>query len=160
MDWFHSLWPFQILFPVPRLFLSLFEWLAPSQTLNLSSKVSSLGDHSWSPVKSKLSSVSLCVGTLFVSFMVLIIACRYFVGLNIECSKETETKSLLSAQHLAQCLAWSSGGFLNIYVNNKAQSYDLFHHRAHQASQFIHFIIQFLFYLLSIWYIYNPVLWF
>lgn len=159
MDWFHSLRPFKMLFPVPGPFLSLFEWLAPSQTLNLSWKVSSSGDHSSSPVKNTLSSVNLCLGTLFVSFTVLIMACKYFVDLNIECPKETETKSLVGPKEHS---AWHEvvRGFLNIYVNDKVQRYDLFHHRAHQASQFIHFMIQFLFYLLSIWYIYNPILWF
>lgn len=36
----------------------------------------------------------------------------------------------------------------------------LIHNRTHQCSRFMHFMIQFCFYLLSIWYIYNPVLWF
>lgn len=87
---------------------------------------------------------------LLVSFLVLvcflmrIIACRYFLYLNNESSKGTETKSLLLAQCSEQTLAWSSGGrgFLTTYVNNKVQRYDFFHHKAHQPSQFLHFFFK------------------
>jgi len=50
--------------------------------------------------------------------MVLIIACRYFVDLNIESSKGTKTKSLLLAQCPEQCPA-QSGVSVNEQIQGK-----------------------------------------